>query len=121
MLDETFLRVEARIFELLGLARRAGCLAIGSDAVLRLLSGSPRGTVVVVAEDLSERTLEKIRAVHDGVIRFATKARLALILGGEAEAVGVVGIRASSFSERVANEAERLAGLLDEEKTREND
>ena len=125
MVLETYRRLEERMLDLLGLARRAGACEIGLDATLRALETVP-GLVVVTANDLSEGSMNKVReAVHgrrgthkgadggDGPggrwIRLATKAEIGSRLGRTD--VGVLGLRRSPPTTRLGWEADRRRGL----------
>jgi uncharacterized protein len=102
-------RLEARIVELVGLARRAGLLEIGTDAVLRSLEAD--AAVVVMARDASERTVGKIEEALRSAkrIRASTKEELGRLLGRDE--IGVVAVRASKLADRISAESLRLAGI----------
>jgi len=80
----------ARALGLIGLAKRAGKLALGADATLEALNRG-RVQLLIFAEDASSRTLEKFEkaAAKDAisVIRLAEKANLGRALGRESAAV----------------------------------
>lgn len=106
-------RLEARILELVGLARRAGELSLGSDAVLRALDRPGDVPVVVAASDASDRTIHKIEsALPEGgarLVRVATKRALGRLLGRDE--VSVVAIRRSKLADRILTESLRLSGI----------
>lgn len=107
-------RLEARILELVGLARRAGALSLGSDAVARGLAGSEDVAVVVAAWDASARTMKKIESAlppEGGVrlVRAATKRALGRLLGRDE--VSVASVRRSKVADRILVESLRLSGI----------
>lgn len=119
LLEDTTARLEARLVELTGLARRAGALELGMDPVLRALSSATGpGWVVVVTRDLGAASLRKIEAAiaatngRARVIRVGTKDVLGSRLGRNE--VGVLAVRPSQHAERLASEADRWRGLLGE-------
>jgi len=128
MLGDTATRVEARLAELLGLARRAGALSLGMDASCARIEGDPRGTIVVVAKDAAERSWERVRAASEAggvpLVRALTRARMGRGLGREA--LSVVAVWHPVIGRRIADEAIRLEGLVGrdpppERETRESD
>jgi ribosomal protein L7Ae-like RNA K-turn-binding protein len=108
LIADTRARLEDRILELVSLARRAGKVEIGMDAVLRAAAGQPDTVVIVAAKDLSERSERSIPQAK-AVIRISDKATLGVRLGRDE--VGIVAIRPSVFTERVECEAERLRAV----------
>jgi hypothetical protein len=111
MMDETAHRIEARIVELIGLARRAGQLELGMDAVVRSLEGRVASTVVV-AHDASDRTVRRVeQSLLEGttLVRASTKEELGRLLGRDE--VGVVAVHSSKLADRISAESLRLAGL----------
>lgn len=54
--------MEDKLFGMLGLARRAGKLSFGTDAVIRDI-GSGKAALVILAGDASQRTAQKVREV----------------------------------------------------------
>lgn len=107
-------RIERRIEESLGLARRAGSLGLGMDVVVRHLQTNPGRTVVVLAEDLADRSRDRVmHAVGDAVgvevVRASTRARIGQALGRET--VGIVAVWHPVISARIRQEAGRLAAL----------
>ena len=111
LLKETEARLRARLLELISLARRAGVLEIGMDAVISAIKTSGQGLVVVVAKDQSDRSLRMIRSAlgDTELIQTASKQELGACLGREL--VGVVAVRPSKLSARITGEAARLAGF----------
>jgi ribosomal protein L7Ae-like RNA K-turn-binding protein len=69
-----------RLLGLLGLGLRAGRLAVGVDAVRKELQAG-RCWCVVLAEDASQRALEK-------VVRLASARQVPVLAGPGAEAIG---------------------------------
>jgi uncharacterized protein len=116
-IEETLSRLEERVAEILGLARRAGEIAIGMDATLaRIAESETRRSelVVVTARDLSARSQGKIEEALRGrervtAFRASNVARLGRALGREA--VGIAAVWHPSFSRALAREGERIAGL----------
>lgn len=108
LVESTVARLEARVLELLTLARRAGKIEIGMDAALRAASQEGPGTVFVTAKDLSERSARALPA-EARVVAVADKATIGARLGREE--VGIVAVRPSVFTERISGEAERLRML----------
>lgn len=111
-LEDTIRRLEARIVEMVGIARRAGLLELGMDPALRALEAA--GGLLLLAEDLGAASARKIRAAAERapgirVIHVATKERLGSMLGRVE--VGVVAIRPSRHADRMASEADRWRAL----------
>lgn len=130
MLRETADRLEARIVELVGLARRAGVLELGMDSVVRAQAKravseangdgwagfarpGPRAgaPIVVVARDASDRTVRRVEESLGSatLIRASTKEELGRLLGRDE--VGVVSVHPSKLADRISAESKRLAGL----------
>lgn len=109
--EDAVRRLDERLLELLGLARRAGVLELGMDAVCRMLNSA---AVVVIAADASDRTRHRVESnaeradVPCSVIAH-DKATLGARLGRET--LSVVAIRPSSLAERWATEVVRSTGL----------
>ena len=108
MLRDTAARLEARIVELCGLARRAGVLELGMDSVVRSLVDAP---IVVVARDASDRTVHRVEESLGSatLVRASTKQELGRLLGRDE--VGVVSVHPSKLADRISAESRRLAGL----------
>ena len=110
-------RLTARIEDILGLARRAGGLALGMDATCRQLSGDGDDCLVLLASDLAERTVQKVTDLTDQpragpspqIVCASTKAGMGRALGRET--VGVVAVWHPVFRKRLENEAARLTAL----------
>ena len=105
----------AKVFRLLGLARRAGGVAPGTDAVRRAIrEGEAR--LILIAEDASSVQVEKVRTtLHDRAI---PQARL-----GDRDALGAavglgplsaVAVTHAGLADRLARE---LSGSLGESST----
>lgn len=121
--EDAVRRLDERLLELIGLARRAGSLEVGMDAVVRLLnSASPEKAgrapsteaVVLIAQDASDRTRRRVeaeaeRAALTCVVLAHDKATLGARLGKDA--VSVVAVRPSKLAGRLAAEVERRTGL----------
>ncbi len=62
---------------MLGIARRAGCIALGAEPVREAI-GSGRAAVLLVDTDASERTVETLskQAEQNGIPLYRTEARL---------------------------------------------
>ena len=121
VVEETCRRLEARMLDLLALARRAGACDVGLAATLRALERDP-ALVVVTATDLSKGTMNKVAEAvrgrenvrNDGRagvrwIRLGTKADIGSRLGRTD--VGVLGLRRSPPTTRLGWEADRRRGL----------
>jgi ribosomal protein L7Ae-like RNA K-turn-binding protein len=114
LIADAIARLEGRILELCGLARRAGELIMGLDPVLEALQTMPK-LVVVTAGDLSERSSHKLfealaQSPQATQVVLSTKTEIGTRTGRVD--VGVVAIRPSSLAERVAVEVERRRGLM---------
>ncbi len=112
---DTLAKLTARLLELLALARRAGQLEIGTDAVLSALNSAKKSLVVVAAADQSSRSRQ---VIEDAVERIPNKARMwrigdkaamGVVLGRMT--VGVVAVRESKLASRIADEASRIKTL----------
>lgn len=117
ILEETAGRLAERLLDLVGLARRAGVLVLGMDPVLQALRDAPGGTILILAEDMSERSAGRVEEALERLdeghrprrVRVGTKTSLGSRLGRDE--VGVVAIRPSTLAERVAAEADRHEGF----------
>lgn len=114
LLVEASGRLEQRLLDLVGLARRAGALAYGMDAVLGRLSGRAEGIIVLTAVDLSDRSSAKVEeavGVGRGVewVRSSTVERLGRAIGKET--VGVLAIEHRTLGPQILAEARRIAEL----------
>jgi predicted RNA-binding protein YlxR (DUF448 family)/ribosomal protein L30E len=110
LIAETRARLEVRILELLGLARRAGGLTVGMDASREAI-GWGKAKVVVLARDLSDRSRAKVMESAAALprIEVGTIDTLGQSLGREA--VGVAVIEHAVFARRALIEAERREKL----------
>jgi predicted RNA-binding protein YlxR (DUF448 family) len=110
LVRETERRLEARMVELIGLARRAGVLELGMDSVLRSLEGR-QASIVVMAHDASDRTVKRVESSRGEttLIRASTKGELGRMLGRDE--VGVVAVHPSKLADRISAESMRLSGL----------
>jgi uncharacterized protein len=112
VIADTERRLEARILELIALARRAGKVEIGMDAAGRAARIDGENGLIVEARDLSERSERSLEdSVPEGtrVVRVSSKAALGAKLGRED--VGIVAIRPSVFQGRIRDEVQRLSAL----------
>ena len=114
LVEATRSRLEERLVEMVGLARRAGQLALGMDATLSRLASSAQGTVVLTAIDFSERSTQRIQEAiskTEGAswIRASTTERLGRALGRET--VGVVAVWHPSLARALLQEHGRISGL----------
>ncbi len=116
LLAETERRLQARLLELLGLARRAGHVVLGTEATVDALQsqGSLLDGWVVVAKDSSARTKAAVfdarpEGRREGWLSQLTKAQLGRVLGKNE--VSTVGLRASELARRIRVESRRLEGL----------
>ncbi|MGF1509254.1 MAG: DUF448 domain-containing protein [Myxococcota bacterium] len=110
VLDETASRLRERVLDHLALARRAGCLAVGVEECIERLARCP-SSLVVLAEDVSERSAGRIAAAvgkagsDAGLLRFGRKAEIGARIGcGE---VGAVAVAPSVFHDRLRIDWER--------------
>jgi predicted RNA-binding protein YlxR (DUF448 family) len=108
LLSKTFERLEARLLELIGLARRAGSLAIGMDPVLRSIA-SGEGPVVVLAGDLAEGSRRKIEEAGANVVAGPSMEQIGQRLGRGP--VGVVATSHRVFAPAIRAEAARIQRL----------
>jgi hypothetical protein len=110
MVEEAVGRIEARIEHLVGLARRAGGLAVGSEATLASL-GRGDAALVVIATDASARTSERIGRALGATPRVEVSTVLSLGRAIGREALAVAAIEHPRLAEAIQREAERRAGL----------
>jgi len=105
----------ARLQSDLGLARRAGHLALGFDNVLRAMDGKVAPAVLFEAADAAadgRRKLDSAQKVRDlrlDTITALTRAELSLALGREN--VVHAAVRPGTLAERLKLNSSRLAGL----------
>ena len=113
LIDGAVDRLHDRLIELASIARRAQVAALGMDSVLVALADNPPAPVVLTTQDVSERSLRKVREAAGSQTRFVSlkigKADLGSKLGRKD--VGVVAIRPSALAKRLVAEAERRDGL----------
>ena len=120
LIASTQKRLRVRIGELVGLARRTGDLALGAEAVRRALSNrQQRPLVVVMADDISERSALRVReqvehANQIFLVSGTTKELMGKALGRDV--VSVVAIWHPVLSARLQEETGRLAELLKTER-----
>ena len=120
LIADTEERLSARIGELVGLARRTGDLALGAEAVRRALANEQRRPLVVVtADDISERSMVRVReqvehADQVSLISGTTKEMLGRALGRDL--VSVVAVWHPTLGTKLRNEAARLSGLRNTER-----
>lgn len=103
----------ARLAANLGLARRAGQLVLGFDAVTRALAGLPAPPVLIEASDGASDGRRKLLALAKGpppaIIDCLSCAELSLALGREN--VVHAALKSGRFSERLLADAGRLNGF----------
>jgi predicted RNA-binding protein YlxR (DUF448 family) len=112
MVLDTEKRLEARILELITLGRRANQIEIGMDAAVRAANEEGKNALIIATKDLSERSDRSLlESVPEGVpvVRVSNKATLGARLGRDE--VGIVAVRPSVFTGRIADEAARLNAL----------
>ena len=113
LLDDVVARLEARLIEMAGIARRAQVAAMGMDAVVDALCQTPAAPVVLTASDLSDRSRRRVLSCAGGATHFVSlsigKAEFGSKLGRKD--VGVVAIRPSVLAKRLVAEATRRDGL----------
>ncbi len=103
-----------RCLETLGLARRAGAVAVGFEKVRSALRAGEVG-LLVQADDAAADGRDKVRALARAVgpkvplVEFCGAAELGAALGREAAVH--VGIAPGRFAESLKREVQRLAGL----------
>ncbi len=104
----------ARCESLIGLARRAGELALGQDAVRAMLRDGDAG-VLIVACDAASDSRDKVAKLHAavapdvGMVEAMGRDELGRAVG-RASAV-FLAVRAGRLAERLSAESARLAGL----------
>lgn len=97
----------------LGLARRAGQLAVGFEGVARALAGAQPPVVLIEASDGADDGRRKLRAMAKAggvaVIDCLSRAEMSLALGREN--VVHAALKSGRLSERLAVDAGRLGGF----------
>lgn len=87
---------------LLGFAQKSGNVSSGSFAVLKSIDKN-RAKLVIIAEDISENSIKKIREKCNikkiPIIKFATKDTLGHYIGKELRAV--ISINNDNFAENI--------------------
>jgi predicted RNA-binding protein YlxR (DUF448 family) len=115
VLKATRQALDQRLFELCGLARRAAKVELGVDAVVEGLAEGGGPVVVVIADDLSARSLERVEEAMarraGGVTRIplGTQNELGRAVGRDR--LGVLLVSDERFRSRLECEAERRSGL----------
>lgn len=122
MVQDAVARLEGRILEMTGIARRAGLLELGMDSVVRALAGPVVGPwLVLTAVDFGASSARKVaetvaaaqaRGNPVRVIHLSTKQDLGSTLGRQE--VGVLAIRPSRHADRMLSEAARWLALRGE-------
>ncbi len=130
LVAEARMRLLEQVESLLGLARRAGAVTLGVTPTCRRLGAEPGGAVVVLAEDLSPRTTDRVGAAmaasgHEPRT-VSTRARLGAALGRET--LGVIGVWHPVLGPSLMRAVDRWAALeraagpgTPAERTRKND
>ena len=113
LLDDAARRLDARLSELVSVARRAQVADVGMDAALAALDDEPPAPVVVYAHDVSDRSLRRVCEHATPTTRFVELATGKADLGSKLgrSDVGVVAIRPSALALRIVAEAVRRDGL----------
>ena len=91
-----------KIYSFIGLARKAGALALGEELTERVVK-SRKAYLVIVTQDAADNTLKKIETALFGsetpMIRFGNKENLGKVLGKEL--ISVIGVTNKQFSDRI--------------------
>ncbi len=122
MVQDAIARMQSRILEMTGIARRAGLLELGMDPVVRALKAAPSGAwLILSATDFGAASLRKLqdavtnakgRGLGVQSIRLGTKQDFGSRLGrGD---VGVIAIRPSRHADRMTSEVARWLALRGE-------
>lgn len=115
VLEKTRQGLDRQLLRLSGLARRAAKACLGVDAVVEALGTSGGPVVVVLAEDLSARSRERVEEAiakrEGGVtkILLGTQSTLGRAVGRDR--LGVLLVSDEQFRSRMECEAERRSGL----------
>lgn len=114
LLADAQARMEQRLLELLGLARRTGQLALGMEATLAEIARRPREVVVLSATDLSARSAARVAEALDAApearaVRASTVAALGRALGRDV--VGVIAVWHPKIGASVLDEGARIEAL----------
>ena len=115
VLNATRRALDQRLLELCGLARRAAKAELGVDAVVAGLAEGGGPVAVVVAQDLSARSLERVEeAISKRVgevtrISLGTQSELGRAVGRDR--LGVLLVSDERFRSRLECEAGRRSGL----------
>lgn len=122
MIQDAIARMQSRILEMMGIARRAGLLEVGMDPVLRALKAAPSGAFIILsATDFGAASTRKLqgavanakgRGLGVQSIHLGSKQDFGSRLGrGD---VGVVAIRPSRHAGRMTSEVARWLALRGE-------
>lgn len=96
----------ARLLGMIGLAKRAGRLICGTDAVLSAVSSAKKPQLVIAADDISERTKKQLsdKCAHYGVTLLTIpvgRDALASAIGKKNSFVSAAAVTDRSFAERI--------------------
>ena len=96
----------ARLLGMIGLAKRAGRLVCGTDAVISAVSSAKKPQLVIAADDISERTKKlSDKCAHYGVkllIISAGRDALASAIGKKTSFVSAAAVTDGSFAEQIS-------------------
>ena len=117
LLEEQLLQaVRQKIASLIGMARKSGQMASGSQAVIDILRGNTRVAVVLLAEDVSQAIGDKVHtlSVRNKVwcSRLFNKQVIGQLLGKEERSA--VAVTSGSLAEALLFELQRYEQLLRE-------
>lgn len=100
-----------KVCSYLGLARKAGKVTLGTDAVLKNLN-KKKTYIIFVASDASLATIDKVEGkgffYKIPVIKKYSTNQLSVILG--CNNIKVIGINDQGFGKAMMNELERMGG-----------
>lgn len=97
----------ARLLGMIGLAKRAGRLVCGTDAVISAVSSVKKPQLVIVADDISERTKKQLsdKCAHYGVKLLTIpvgRDALASAIGKKNSFVSAAAVTDGSFAEQIS-------------------
>lgn len=97
----------ARLLGMIGLAKRAGRLICGTDAVLSAAASAKKPQLVIAADDISERTKKQLsdKCAHYGVKLLTIpvgRDALASAIGKKNSFVSAAAVTDGSFAEQIS-------------------
>lgn len=97
----------ARLLGMIGLAKRAGRLICGTDAVLSAVSSAKKPQLVIASDDISERTKKQLsdKCAHYGVKLLTIpvgRDALASAIGKKNSFVSAAAVTDGSFAEQIS-------------------